>query len=428
MNAKKVILTVLGWSVAALPFVCSAVSITVDKVQQRYPYNGLVDIDYTLSYAEGEVFEPLADQLAVEAINRAVVPPVTNRIRSVGMPTGPGRHRVTWDANADGVNYISQDFVIRIAMIHCWDKYMVVDISNPSAETFPVTYVIGRLASSFNTEEFKGDKMVFRLVAPRSFYMGSPDAEPGRYDYKSKKQPDREIRRCIALTKPFYVGLFEVTQKQYQNVCGKTPSVHGGDYRPVENVSYDMLRGTVKGGGWPANDEVDEGSFFGILRQKTGLRFDLPTEAQWECACRAGTETPYSDGVPCATVDELATCLNALGRYAGNVNDETRGGYKTYHTTVGSFAPNGFGLYDMHGNVYEWCLDWWNLDKWAETCAVDVTDPKGPETGTYRIIRGGAWRDSAVEARSANRNFNNKAVPAGGTQDYNGFRVVLTLQ
>lgn len=425
MDVKRVIVSMSLAAAVVVAVEADAVTVTVDKVQQRYPYNGLVDIDYTLSYGEGEALDPFSDvRIEAVAINRAVTPATTNRIRTLMAPAVfsicPGRHRVTWNANADGVNCVSLDFLVRIKICHYPEKFMIVDVSNPTAETFPVKYVTGRSAASFNTEEFKGDKIVFRLINPCQFYMGSPDSEPGRYDYKSKNQPDREIKRLIQITKPFYIGLFEMTQKQYENVCGETPSVHAGDYRPVDNVPYSTLRGPDKGAQWPANDEVDEDSFFGVLRRKTGLRFDLPTEAQWECACRAETETPFSDGVPCTTVSDFNTQMNVLGRYSGNADN-------TFHTTVGTYAPNHYGLYDMHGNVYELCLDWWNLDKWAETRDTDTVDPKGPATGTYRIIRGGAWRDDATAARSASRNFDAVAI-GSKPQDYSGFRAALTLQ
>ncbi|MBO7448595.1 SUMF1/EgtB/PvdO family nonheme iron enzyme, partial [bacterium] len=128
-----------------------------------------------------------------------------------------------------------------------------------------------------------------------------------------------------------------MTQKQYELVTGSTPSEHQGNARPVERVSYNMLRGTDKGAGWPANNEVDEDSFFGILRDKTGLSFDLPTEAQWEFACRAETTTALNSGKNLTGTNEDAN-MNEVGRYSYNQNDG-KGGY-SQHTTVGSYLPN----------------------------------------------------------------------------------------
>lgn len=203
-------------------------------------------------------------------------------------------------------------------------------------------------------------------------------------------------------------GVFEVTQNQYELVTGSTPSEHQGDARPVERVSYNMLRGTDKGAGWPANNEVDGTSFFGILRAKTGLSFDLPTEAQWEFACRAGTTTALNSGKNLTSTTEDAN-MNEVGRYSYNKGD-------SQHTTVGSYLPNAWGLYDMHGNVYEWCLDW------SGEYGGNAVDPKGASDGTNRDQRGGGWKLNPQNCRSAYRSYN---TPISDGSNQVGFRVFL---
>ena len=130
----------------------------------------------------------------------------------------------------------------------------------------------------------------------------------------------------------------------------------------------------------------------GKLRAKTELELDLPTEAQWEYACRTGTTSKYNNG------GDAEADLKTLGRYKGNQSDG-RGGYSE-HTKVGLYLPNAWGLYDMHGNVYEWCLDWYgNLES--------STDPTGPSSGSYRVYRGGGWDSNAGSCTSSYRFSNN---------------------
>jgi formylglycine-generating enzyme required for sulfatase activity len=192
---------------------------------------------------------------------------------------------------------------------------------------------------------------------------------------------------------------------------------------------------------WPANSVINEDSFMGRLRAKTGLTaLDLPTEAQWEYACRAGTTTALHSGkdltdtMNCPNVAEVARYRSNAGKPEGwhvwSTNGYSYGWQPGFQGSsherkwmgkapVGSYPPNRWGLYDMHGNVWEWCLDWY-----AETYPGAETDPKGPATGERRVLRGGSSDDPAACCRSANRG-------AGGYPFYRnadfGFRVSMTL-
>ena len=174
--------------------------------------------------------------------------------------------------------------------------------------------------------------------------------------------------------------------------------------RPVECVSYDMIRGTssIAGAGWPTyGHEVDATSFMGKLQTKTGLIFDLPTEAQWEHACRAGTTTALNSGKNLTSTDQDAN-MAEVGRYRYNGGSEYSQNCAPANGTakVGNYLPNAWGLYDMHGNIGEWCLDWWDGDAYSPDAA---TNPNGQTTGSGRVSRGGGWDDTANRCRSASR-------------------------
>ena len=279
--------------------------------------------------------------------------------------------------------------------------YMVIDLSGgPDAESYPISYLNGVPEGGW-TEEYKTTKMVLSKINAGKFTMGSPEDELGR--------DEDEVQREVTLTKDFFIGVFETTQKQYDLIMGSNPSKHKGDARPVECVSYKTIRGREEGAGWPESSDVDSDSFLGVLRAKTNQAFDLPTEAQWEYACRAGTTTALNSG---KNLTDKSDCpeMDEVGRYYYN------GGSNNYHAPVDSYLPNAWGLYDMHGNVDEWCLDW--REKWNRDPA---TDPHGGEEGDQRIVRGGSWNIHASCCRSAFRIF----YSPGFTSDYLGFRVVL---
>ncbi|MGN0846714.1 MAG: formylglycine-generating enzyme family protein, partial [Kiritimatiellia bacterium] len=256
---------------------------------------------------------------------------------------------------------------------------------------YPVTYLNSIPAGGW-TDEYKTTRLVLRHIEPGTFTMGSPSGELGR--------DGGETQHRVTLTTGFWMGIFEVTQKQYSLVMGSNPSSHTGDKRPVEDVSYNAIRGSSSGAGWPGSAAVDPTSFMGRLRTRTGLAgVDMPTEAQWEYACRAGTTTALNSGRNLTNTDRDAN-MNEVGRYGYNQNDG-KGGYSDYHTTVGSYKPNAWGLYDMHGNVWEWCLDWYT------SCGTSaVSDPMGAPSGSYRVRRGGCWIIFAQGCRSALRGRN----------------------
>jgi len=288
-------------------------------------------------------------------------------------------------------------------------EYVVIDLSaGTEASTRPVTYFDDVPAGGWGVE-YKTSKLVLRKVPAGSFVMGSPDSETGR-------RPD-ETQHGVALRHDFYIGVFEVTAAQWGLVMGDHPlrscraqDVYGYDLNPVERVSYEDIRGG--GAMWPADRQVGRDSFTGRLRAKSGLdALDLPTEAQWEYACRAGTTSALNSGLE---LEGPVYCTNvtAVARYAHNAKRERS------KAEVGSYRPNAWGLYDMHGNVSEWCLDWYGAYGGGAVC-----DPAGAAAGDTRVIRGANWKSRyAKYVRSAAREENTPSLRSKAV----GFRLAMT--
>ena len=284
--------------------------------------------------------------------------------------------------------------------LYIGDKaYCVIDVSGgTSAGVYPVMYLDSCPIAGWS-DEYKTTKILLRRIEPGRMTLGD--------------------RKPVMLTKPFYVGVFEITQKQYQLVTGSNPSSYKGDMRPVEYVSWNDIRGNSSTYNWPSVTTVDSSSFIGRLQANTGLNFDLPTESQWEYACRAGTTSYYNNGVTNFINGVLLPNmedLKQLGRFSGNQSDGL--GSYSEHAVVGSYSPNVWGLYDMHGNVWEWCLDWS-----SSVNQVPAADFIGPSSGSYRVRRGGSWRSEKTYCTSSVRSG---GFPSDAGCEY-GFRLVRNL-
>lgn len=219
-----------------------------------------------------------------------------------------------------------------------------------------------------------GGGVTLRLVhiPAGKFTMGSPVGEVDRED-------DEGPQREVMISKPFLMGIHEVTQEQYERVMGNNPSHFKGGQKPVDTVTWE-----------------EAAEFCRKLSTISGKTVMLPTEAQWEYACRAGTTTRFSFG----DKDENLSHYGWWGCESGSSwwGPEIGNADKTTHP-VGQKKPNDFGLYDMHGNVWEWCSDFYE-ESFADATNVD---PTGPDSGPDRVLRGGCWSNNQAACRSANR-------------------------
>ena len=362
--------------------------VTGVNARQRYPWNGLVDIDFTL---DSKATEPYLMNVTVfDNIGKTNLPVKTVYTEGISFEDNPcmvhkDTTRIIWDAAAD----LPNGFKCTNVLVTCQDVrsmgisnlYMIVDLSGgTSAANFPVTYTNCPPTGGW-TEEHMTTKLVLRRVEPCTFMMGSAFAEA---DHQSN-----ETQHRVTLTRPYYIGIYELTAKQFSLIYGGA----GTDTQPITKDigtvrGFDIVSDvTVSGNNisssgspetflytiniaqknttsysWPSTSEVAQNSIMGKLRSKTGLAFDLPTEAQWENACRAGSSLALNIGEN-----------NSSAGVALINGPEKLDPTATHYLYVGNYMPNALGLYDMQGGVAEWCLDAYrdNLG------SADVVDPDG---------------------------------------------------
>jgi formylglycine-generating enzyme required for sulfatase activity len=229
--------------------------------------------------------------------------------------------------------------------------------------------------------------MKFVLIPAGSFMMGSPPDESSR--------GDDERQHRVTLTKGFYMGVTEVTQRQWRQIMGNNPSHFQdcGAECPVEFVSWNDCQEFVQR----------------LNQSEVGNGYRLPTEAEWEYACRAGSITGFANGSITQTGCGHDANLDVMGWYCGN------SGKKPH--PVAQRKPNAFGLYDMHGSIWEWCQDWYGIYPSGH-----VSNPTGPSSGSYRVLRGGGWHEDVEGCRSATRVGRSPGSMAGTI----GFRLART--
>ena len=426
---------------------------TIDKVvvRQQWPWNAKVNIDYRLLETEGRTYD--IDVTLKNGEETLTVPASSFSGDRYGV--GAGEHRIVWDPAKTA--YVARRELANLTVtLTAADvesrKYLIIDMSEgavngEAAKPWPVSYsatVIDTNGDGQWDDEYKRTKMVFRRIEPGTFTMGSPSTEPDTWNQKNKKGTEKQHQ--VTLTKPFYMGVFEVTAQQFYQIKAWWPNAAYGKStatgnRPSTNCSYEFLRGSVAQGiDWPATGhavyeipsvtafsnfnhmDANKISLVGWFRRHvadTGLLVDLPTEAMWEYCCRAGSAHTFHDGTdlvsgevkdvdPVGSDPAAGTGVYSVARLKKNSlkhdeataswTDPKDDGDQYGPGPVGSKAPNAWGLYDMHGSVNEWVLDWF-----AAEALPDATDPAGVTSGTQRGYRGGGYTSYPSDSRAAMR-------------------------
>ena len=435
---KLLIALTLGAALSA----SAQVPIQLENVTMKQnAWTRIVEVTYDLT---GDTPDGVFITLDVTTNGVLIPPPVavsgdiTTETNLKIIAPGNTTKKIVWDAQKDWSGNVTTQAQ---AVVTAWFlnnppenlplTYAVVDLSGgPTASIYPVRYSV--TPPNLSDDTCRTTELWLRRIPAGTFTMGSPSSEYGR-------AANEDVRE-VTLTQNFYIGVFQVTQRQWELVMGDKPSYfnNASDYagRPVEQVSYNTIRGAVSDSpavNWPATGStVSSSSFMGKLRAKTGLRFDLPTCAQWEYAGRAGTSGAWNNNTTLPNpAPDTDPNLDLLGRYrysGGYINsgaDAPPQNCTTANGTakVGSYQPNNWGLYDMHGNVSDWCLDWY-----ADVLVSSMggIDPQGPASSSYsyRIRRGGGYGHPAPICRIARCGFGLPTDEANSV----GFRVCIQPQ
>lgn len=409
-------------------FVASAAPVAVSEVKwSQDETSHLVTVSYSLEADAIVTMEVLTNGVTLKGI--------THLSGDVCRMVKQGDRSFRWavECSHPDISALPEDSEIRVL---AWKKsdppdYMVASLSvtndlawYPDMDSLPF---------GIDSDCYRTDSLVFRRVHAknRTWRMGGHAKEAGVNKWSDERP------HLVTLTNDYYIGVFEVTHGQYRSIAGSmTGYFIVGDAkmcatRPRDSISYNQIRGTDAGSKWPNADYdiahgVDATSVMQKFRSVTGLsNLDLPTEAQWEYACRAGTTsslysgmdlTPNADKFPdrCDRLSKLARYTHTGGKYNSTEVHSSTGGT----ARVGSYLPNAWGIYDMLGNVREWCLDYV-----ASYPDGTILNPVGAATGTSRSYRGGAFSDSAYICRAGNRSNANPKE----TWEQLGFRLAMDI-
>jgi len=390
-------------SLAADTPVIRAETVTFSQNSSR-----LVTIGYTLESADAIVtVDVLTNGVSIGAEN------FTNIDGDVNRRVAPGDRIIVWQPRKSWPGHVFTHNEVSVEL-KAWDvtvppDYMVIDLSYTNA---PVRYYANANAlpdGGLANDIYRSTKLVMRRIpaAGNIWTMGSPSGEPDRVGA-------RETQHLVTMTNDYYLGVFPVTQAQHQLVVGSNPTpddLRGSDYAPVSGEEYEPLRGATVS--WPADGHVvGGGSHLRKWRNLTKIDLDLPTSAQWEFACRAGTGTAYYYGTDAASMGDYAW-------YSDNAGGKLH--------RVGEKIPNAWGLYDLYGNAWEWCLDWTGNHN-----SDPVVEPTGPADGSSdnnrRVGRGGDYASAVGNCRSAKINPQNVATTTGASPHKTGYRLSCPTQ
>lgn len=395
---KKLAIAFSGFVLTA----AAAPDVTITSAVQD-PETRVVNVEYNLT--DG----PAIVTLDVLSGDDPVSPAPTHLAGAVSRKVASGNHTFTWIPEKDGFTAPLSSVKLKLT---AWSPssppdYMVIDLVSPTntwyytgADSVPL---------GVSNAVYKTSRMLFRKIPAANVKWLQGSATP-------VATTGEQTNRWCTLTADYYMGVYEVSGRQYANVMGTVVgdrTLADWDIRPVVSIAFIDLRGITSAYDWPQHGHnVSSASFFGRLRSLCGQQADLPTGAQWEYACRAGTSTPlYGE------LDDIAWHVNSG---------------VTVPQPCGGKAANEWGLYDMIGNVFEYCLDW--MSTAAETDSADVTDPEGPEECEPMSTRGDGgrmWRGGTFKAGYAPFQSVTGVYTWGhpGTSyDFVGFRVCCPME
>lgn len=448
---KKTVFTLSVLCLAAAAF--GEATITDVSLRQRWPWGREVDVYFTVRGAT----EPIAVRptFTVGGEPLTVVDSALGGDR-VGLLSG--LHHLVWTPSAtdfgDRTKLLDVKVSLAPAPMPLYAIYDLTDAGTPKNPTYvfeddlragkwgawqenPYDYINSVIWTGVTEDmNYKTNKLVLRYIYPTTdskwvahagtdtYLMGTPTDTPSGDSADTTQVydvPNCSPQQTVKLTKGFWLGVFEVTQAQYAEITGLWPSWFSNTTvranRPVESVPYSTFRGSKAGYLWPSNGHaVASNSFLGKLRKRTGAAFDLPTEAQWEYACRAGS-TDIRYGVD----KEISRSWWAGASW--NYRDGASANTGT--AAVGSYAPNAWGFYDMLGNVWEFCLNGWSTYADAK---VSGTDPVGPTVDeNERVVRGGPYYEYSSRSTAPCRARNGGNSTKNWGSSYFGFRVCLPI-
>lgn len=398
---NKLILTLLAFAAVSS---ASAATISQTVVRQLWPWSTKVDVGFVLA---GEPDEECDVKLAISDAN-GPINVYANSLSGELSNLKPGEHHVVWDPTISGVTGLEALSALKFtvtAQASLGKKYMVIDISEGASDgaTYAVSYLDEAPDGTFATSEYRLNKIVLRRIPAGTFLMGSPETETGHV------ADETQVR--VVLTNDYYMGVFPVSMHQYTNVYAAAQSVveskaNWYKTRPEGPAAY-LLWTDVAGASAtiPTLATVESTSFLGLMRSKVksglpaGYHISLPSEAQWEYACRAGTTTAWNNGVDCNVTGSNGQDTNAdlLGLTGNFNNSKSYGGSNGFTKNLGSFLPNAWGLYDCHGYVSEFTRGG-KLNRTDST--VVFVEPDGTSS-QYIVTRGGSCSQATTACRSA---------------------------
>ena len=371
----------------------------------------VVRVTYTLDEPAYVTMDVLTNHVSIGGAN------VQNLVGDVNKLLPAGNHYIEWYARRSWPDLRLDTPPIVSVQLTAWAESAPPDVMDIDLQTKVVTYYPGLdflPDGGLVNDKYRTTHLVMKKVhaANQTFTMGSPtDENPNRGD---------ETQHLVSFTKDYYLAIYETTRKQHILLGAPEPNFgtagtpYGSDdpdQCPQDRITYDRLRGSVSGGiDWPSTGST-VGGYLATIRTTIGLDLDLPTEAQWEFACRAGTTTAMYNGKDNNGTWGNSDC-NDIAWFTGTSTQNPH--------AVGGKKPNAWGFYDMYGNIMEWCLDWYAS---YDTSVSPAVDPQGPSSGSGRVMRSSFYYDGSKGMRSAWRSGKNSA----NANEQFGYRLCLPL-